>query len=249
MIEDYVRLCKCPVNCCRSSAVEYDDLYDHLTRGPHSLGMKEAFAITDRERHRIQIAKLSSGRDRMSHWTLATYPASDFEGRRALNAGRDWLAGSSSSRRLYIDGPPGVGKTGLAYGLAREWIENPDASEIEFENVRALLEEQRARFSRGEPKAIEHLLDDPDKLIVLDDVGAERPTEFALDTIALIVEQLHAVNATLIVTTNYAPNELAKRLGHDDLVVGQRIVSRLVEDALRIRIDRPDQRVKKAPRE
>lgn len=60
---------------------------------------------------------------------------------------------------------------------------------IEFENVRALLEEQRARFSRGESKDIAHLLPEyQDVMLVLDDIGAERPTEFALETLALIVE-------------------------------------------------------------
>jgi DNA replication protein DnaC len=131
--------------------------------------------------------------------------------------------------------PAPSGKTGLTYGIAQErigtWIPN-GWSGVEFVNVRALLEEQRRRFNRGESKAIDHLLDDHDKLIVLDDLGAERPTEFALETVALIVESLHLSDTPLITTTNYTPSGLADRLGHADRVVGQRIVERLIEDAL-----------------
>ena len=49
------------------------------------------------------------------------------------------------------------------------------------------------------------------------------------------------------VTTNYAPSELAYRLaGHDDPVVGQRLVSRLLQNAAVIHLDRGDLRASKS---
>ena len=119
--------------------------------------------------------------------------------------------------------------------------------DVVFENVRALLERQRALISRGESKQLDHLLDVflEDDLVVLDDLGAERPTEFAVETIALIVEHLHAQDVPLVVTSNYSPSALAKRLGRDDPVVGQRIVSRLIEDSEKIELDRRDLRARK----
>ena len=40
---------------------------------------------------------------------------------------------------------------------------------------------------------------------------------------------------------------LAKRLGHDDPVAGKRIVSRLVENATQIKLERPDLRLRRSP--
>jgi hypothetical protein len=63
------------------------------------------------------------------------------------------------------------------------------------------------------------------RLTVLDDIGAGRQTPWVVDQVALIVEHLHAINAFLVVTTNYAPSELALNLGGlDDPISGQRIV-------------------------
>lgn len=45
-----------------------------------------------------------------------------------------------------------------------------------------------------------------------------------------------------VVTSKYLPSELARRLGHDDPATGLRIVSRLTEDAVHVRLDRPDLR-------
>jgi DNA replication protein DnaC len=253
----------CPVDGCEHKPRDYPGWQQHLL-GEHAFTVEQlreaARPVHEqmrRDRLRDRLWTLKYGRTRMSDWTLDTFPADDVAGRRALEAARDWLRDwfDLNQPRLFVHGPPGTGKTGLAYGMARQWIE--EDGEVVFENVRALLAAQRASFTRGErksdddePTGIEKLLDiyegGDGALVVLDDLGAERPTEFALETIALIIEHLHVEDVPLIVTTNYAPAALAKRLGHADLVVGQRIVSRLVEDALVIRLDRADLRTRKA---
>ena len=93
----------------------------------------------------------------MRDWTLDTFLASDVVGRRALNAVRQWAEeweGEHPSR-VFIYGAVGSGKTGLALGMCREWLEvavpqGAEADILEFHNVRAHLAEQRARLSRGE---------------------------------------------------------------------------------------------------
>jgi hypothetical protein len=65
-------------------------------------------------------------------------------------------------------------------------------------------------------------------LLVLDDVGAERPTPFALERLYVLIAARLSRALPTIVTTNYArPTLLTARLGSD--VGAQRIVSRLRE--------------------
>ena len=252
------------------SRVRLGSLYGHLTHpfGPHQLepeqarrAVEEAYRRAEHE-HRAAVAMRNEAMKQARHdhlsaqgpkrargWTLDTYPAADVEGRRALRAARQWIEGEGWLRhpRLYIWGPNGSGKTGLAYSIARKWISDDDVRRAEFENVTALLERQRVRFARGESTALGHLTRaTPHTLIVLDDLGNERHTEWAVDTIALIVDHLHADDVLLIVTSNYAPSELAERLGRHNPIAGARIVSRLREDALVIHLDRPDLRMQPA---
>jgi DNA replication protein DnaC len=243
---------RCPLPDCRDRWLPPDvDLWDHLTRWPHLVDDDEANRICEGLRRDREHGRLRRGREFMWNWTLGTYPASDVAGRRALNAAHDLLAGAIHS--LYVHGPTGGGKTGLAYGTCAAWlaIENSDERDwypqVDFINLRTLLADQKARFGRGESQDMGRLLDAHsgwDRLVVLDDLGAERPTEWAVEVIALIVEHLHAVNARVLVTTNYAPSELAARLGRHDPISGQRLISRLVENARLVHLERPDLRAK-----
>jgi DNA replication protein DnaC len=251
--------CWCPVVGCGEWFTDDDRYRDNSRRYRDHLGTVHGWtaeAINEHERCRTRderLRRLAYGRSRMSGWTLDTFPHDDLAGRRALNAARAWLD-QVAQPRVYIYGPTGTGKSGLALGMARHWIED-FGDEAVFANVRALLAEQRASFVKAEPDdewddgptTAERLLDLCDTgLAVLDDLGAERPTEYALDTVARIVEHLHDEDVWLIVTTNYAPRELAQRLGHADHVVGQRIVSRLIEGALKINLHRADLRMRSA---
>lgn len=84
-------------------------------------------------------------------------------------------------------------------------------------------------------------------LLILDDLGAERVTDWQLDVVARIVEHHYDRNETnTIVTSNYSPADLARRLGKDDPIQGERIVSRLIEGAIKLKLDRADLRVRKA---
>jgi DNA replication protein DnaC len=49
-----------------------------------------------------------------------------------------------------------------------------------------------------------------------------------------------------VVTSNYSPSQLTRRLGHDDPIIGKRIVSRLVENAVIVKLDRADLGLRKA---
>jgi DNA replication protein DnaC len=89
-------------------------------------------------------------------------------------------------------------------------------------------------------------------LAVLDDLGAERPTDWARDAIHALVQHRSTQALPTIVTSNYAPSALARRLGQAtkdspaDTMIGKRIVSRLVENCIKVKLDRPDLRLRRA---
>jgi DNA replication protein DnaC len=236
---------------CSRSHWSRSQLIEHLEID-HGMSISDARIYLDNRSRRFALSKLANGRDRMAEWSFDTFPAQDAAGRRALKTAREWIEDyeDGSDSGLYIWGPVGSGKTGLAYSVARDNIERypGSAKDVHFINVRAWLAEGRARISGGEQPEIEHLLDSggDGSLVVLDDLGAERPTDWALEQIAYVVENRHAVDACTVVTTNYAPSQLAERLGRDDPVIGQRIVSRLLEKATKIELKRADLRVRKS---
>jgi DNA replication protein DnaC len=178
--------------------------------------------------------------ERVKSWSLETYPAVDKRGRNAFKAGVKWLEGYRRGERggLLILGPVGVGKTGLAWGLAKELIQVDlvDANMVVF---RDLLAEMRDGIREGRRRD-KRLRSTP--VLFLDDLGAERPTDWTRDELATLIEHRWERGLTTGITSNYPPAALMERLGHDDPVVGKRIVSRLTEGATQIVIEGPDRR-------
>jgi len=79
---------------------------------------------------------------------------------------------------------------------------------------------------------------------VLDDIGAERCTDWARETLATLIEDRYTRELFTVFTSNYSPSRLAVRLGHDDPILGQRIDSRIVESCVQVGLDGPDRRLR-----
>jgi hypothetical protein len=154
------------------------------------------------------------------------------------------------NRNLYVYGGVGSGKTGLAWSLLRGRVqvahydyEESEAQYPAFANVVELLDEAKAAMRDGDGGSpIRKLYES--KLLVLDDLGAERPTDWTRDAIHALVQHRYSRELPTIVTSNYAPSALARRLGHDDPMIGRRIVSRLTENCVQVKLDRADLRTR-----
>jgi DNA replication protein DnaC len=194
---------------------------------------------------RTERALERAGRDaRMRDWSLVTYPK-DAAGLAAQRVAAEWLDGyrAGERRNLILHGGVGGGKTGLAWGMVRSLIELDEVDAL-LVNFRQLLSELRQTFQdRQQGLPIDYARAHRVPVLALDDVGAERPTDFAREELALVVEERYSYGRPTIVTSNYAPGDLIRRLGHDDVVIGQRIVSRLTENAVQYEVKARDRRL------
>lgn len=144
------------------------------------------------------------------------------------------LGAVASGRNVILHGPSGTGKSWLAVALMRGQIEAGVAGL--FANVPGLL--NRIRRSYGErgnnnDDLVEAAITVP--LLVLDDCGRERVTDWTVDTMYRIANGRNASELPTIITTNTTTAELSTVLTYP-------VYSRFRENAEMIEIGGKDRR-------
>lgn len=142
----------------------------------------------------------------------------------------------SMGKGFYIDGPQGTGKTHLAYSVARICIAR--GIKTACISSTALMEAYR-NHSEDDAELARRLM--ACKLLVIDDLGKESPTQYACERLFEIVDTRYNSMRPIIVTSNYSRGEIARKLTEGD--VGKSIASRLSEMTQRIHIDGEDRRL------
>jgi DNA replication protein DnaC len=124
---------------------------------------------------------------------------------------------------LYIHGDVGTGKTHIAYALKRKWDEKSNHP-AKFLSTTELLREMRLDFDRDNysKKRLDEEIMESKHLLFLDDVGAEKITDWVGETFYLIVNKRYNDMVPIIFTSNLPIAALAER-------IGDRTVSRIVE--------------------
>lgn len=148
----------------------------------------------------------------------------------AVAFGRRIKAGERPS--LFIAGPIGTGKTMLASCLSLDLIKL--GFSVLWSNVGDLLRALRATFNSNENEEDVIRRYSLPPILVLDDLGKERPTEWAAEQLFAIFNRRYDLGKTTIVTTNYGGADLVKRLtprpdasGYADDTTAASIVDRL----------------------
>ena len=146
-------------------------------------------------------------------------------------------------RGAYLWGEPGTGKTWAAACAVRLAVEEAVEEAPLFPDARLvsaadLLAEVREGFDGGDRGALSRAC--RVGLLALDDLGAERPTPWAVETLTRLVDARASAGLPTVVTSNLRVGRLRDRLGG---VEGKRLASRLAGACEAIEVAGPDRRL------
>jgi DNA replication protein DnaC len=200
---------------------------------------------------------------RYEHCELANYDT-DFPGASPSLAEAHFMATAFAEkydphgdRGLLIIGKIGTGKTHLGVGIIKKLILNKGIPCL-FYDYRELLKEiqnsYNATVQTTELDVLRPVFDT--EVLVLDELGAVKPSEWVWDTVSLILNSRYNDNRTTIITTNFEDQPAASVAGSYSAAraaaraetlgdrIGERMRSRLHEMCRVITLDGSDFRLK-----
>jgi len=125
----------------------------------------------------------------------------------------NWDENRESGRGLYLSGDVGTGKTHLAVAVMNELIRRKRVPAL-FVTVPELLDNLRGAYN-DLGRNLDEWMDTVKNadLLVLDDLGSERPTEWVQERIFVIVNHRYREALPTIFTSNIGPKDVATQLG------------------------------------
>ncbi|MFZ0396070.1 MAG: ATP-binding protein [Terracidiphilus sp.] len=165
----------------------------------------------------------------------------------------------TAGKGLLFTGSIGVGKTHLAVGVLRRLVRERGVKGL-FSDYRELLKSIQNSYNPQVATTELELLRPVfnAEVLVLDDLGAQKPNEWVWDTVALILNTRYNNRQTTIITTNY-PDQPAGSGAKTDLEraareqtlgdrIGDRMRSRLAEMCISVEMKGSDfrQSIKRA---
>jgi DNA replication protein DnaC len=155
---------------------------------------------------------------------------------KVFHAAEEFLAGRREG--IFVHGPTGTGKTHFAVAALAEILSTVERGSARFVTVPALLMEIRAMHKDSSPCAEEELIRRfaDIEILVLDDLGAEKGSEWAMQSLCLIIDRRYSDMRRTVITSNLGLDGVAERLG-------ERIASRIAGMCRVVRLEGNDRRI------
>jgi DNA replication protein DnaC len=219
-----------------------------------------------REERRLAAAHIP---ERYRHCSLDTY-STDFNGANPSLSKARWISQKfaegypveTGGNGLLLVGSAGLGKTHLAVGILSRLVRDRGVKGI-FCDYRELLKNIQNSYNPAvqstEVEVLKPVL--AAEVLVLDDLGAQRSSDWVADTVAFILNARYNEKLTTIITTNWAdqPAGTGTKTDKDGIKpaksedtlgdrIGDRMRSRLAEMCVRVEMTGEDfrQTVKRA---
>lgn len=163
--------------------------------------------------------------------SFSTYLILDRDKERALTRASDFAKNYPNvSNGLLLMGPVGVGKTHLAISILKNLIETKNCNCLFYE-FNALLKEIQNSYDpttqTSEMDILSPIMNVD--LLVLDELGSSKPTDWVRDTLGHIINSRYNENKFTIFTTNYFDERQNERDETLEDRIGIRTRSRLYE--------------------
>lgn len=144
---------------------------------------------------------------------------------------------------LFITGAPGVGKShAMVAGVRRLILRSPRPPRVRYVNIKVLMKALKRAMDRGDkPSALLDPLESA-TLLVLDEIGVGRLTEYRVETVSTLVDDRYEAGRTTCFVTNHDPEQLEAALDRVDPVAGARLVDRMREMSAYVRAAGPSRR-------
>jgi DNA replication protein DnaC len=163
------------------------------------------------------------------------------QNRRALETAREYAEAVTEPREgLIFMGEPGRGKTHLAAAVAVTRIRR--GKSVVFGTVPMLLGSVKATYNESATTSEQQVIGfmTACSLLVLDDLGKERPSEWVEEKLYEIIDTRYARKLPIIITTNAGLEQIERRYAWN----GPAIVSRLYQMCKGVMVGGPDWRRK-----